>query len=1036
MSIPRSKIGKKVGHIKFNYRHSITRRRHNETPQRIVQAKESPLRNDDQLDDALGVPASGRKRCRGEFDQHALETGVIGRLSLSKSKRTRRGPNLGSNADTRFPRSRQLQSSPGRLGDRDPRRLQYNRADGETRISVCNDINCNGIRCQVSCERAAKRRRSIDNSCLSTDSYTNAELQSALRTQNFHKDTPLLSALRCRHLDRLEEYLLRLKASDAEGGTNSLKEILSIQNEAYDTCLTYAAKQFYHADISGNLTSSLASTVQVLLDYCSSFPEIVMIRARNSLTAIHLLLEHLPTALKKSDSLFFTIAESMVKLCPDVLTLKSTTDEYYEFEERPFEKLKRMLAEAEKEVFTDSAALTRFSDCLKYLCIKHGYDLGMLYKAGEERSLALDLTDYADRSISYKDLDEFRRPSFDAVLQFISIPRSFKIVRTPRLPGYLEPNCHDAVGRHTQYEWHTRTIGSILHWLGKNTVRNILHAQVEDLGDGCDCMLMLMENALWRYRIETWDWRRYNIPISTIYNATRQEEAIGGPNGQQSSVRELNLYWRGEPECLPGDSLRDLKPTTFPELQLVKITIYYDNYQTKIVPPAYKERMEVYLKTCQGNLCQSFQMYQSPVLDWHFLPMPEPNTQPNDIAITWNDPSEPKDDFLDIMYKWGRFLGSTGLRSTRPVTVAILDDGFDLTRSSIKENFKGTPGISFQPAGLLNNNQKSKPYMSGVAVGYKSHGTIMAYYVKQMCPQVRILPIRLNTRDRRNSASRSFAPFDVIEVRHSIATQDGRYSDSRGVCIIGAKRFRSQALEFIAKLEYHVDIVNMSWTIEFPPNFNPEYASAYGGNDETYNLYFRFQKAMVALFMRGIILLCATSDKGRNATSRNIPVYPGAFGFRNPDILTIGSASSDSNRSKPAYTPVHFIFPGENVPLEPDLGGEASGSSVATAVASGMVANILFLVDLVNREDEKHERSRSDEQFALRDKITTRMIADAFMGIQGSPTQTLDVYDFKQSETFGETCEISDFEAEDGRLSRGGLAISKRLLRKLKLVKV
>ena len=135
--------------------------------------------------------------------------------------------------------------------------------------------------------------------------------------------------------------------------------------------------------------------------------------------------------------------------------------------------------------------------------------------------------------------------------------------------------------------------------------------------------------------------------------------------------------------------------------------------------------------------------------------------------LTVDITSDPGDPFLKIMYKWGKFLGSTSLQLTRPVTVAILDDGFDLTRSTIKDSFKGTPSASFQPSGLWNNGPN--PYMSSVAVGYKSHGTIMAYCVKQMCPQVRILPIRLNTGDRTgNSASPTFSSFDAIEVRRSL----------------------------------------------------------------------------------------------------------------------------------------------------------------------------------------------------------------------------------------------------------------------------
>ena len=220
----------------------------------------------------------------------------------------------------------------------------------------------------------------------------------------------------------------------------------------------------------------------------------------------------------------------------------------------------------------------------------------------------------------------------------------------------------------------------------------------------------------------------------------------------------------------------------------------------------------------------------------------------------------------------------------------------------------------------------------------------------------------------------------------------------------------------------------MSWTFEFPSSFNPDYAR---DDDGIYILYRKMETAMKALFEKKIILLCATSDKGRNETSRDVAVYPGAFGFGNRDILTIGSASSNSKRAEPAYTPVHFIFPGENVPLERDLGEQASGSSVATAIASGTVASILFMVDLVNREDTKRGGSTSIMRVVSRDKITTRMIAKAFTKLHGSPTDTADVFPFRLTER--ERQDILNCHAEEGRLSPGGLAVIEEMLSKLGL---
>ena len=58
--------------------------------------------------------------------------------------------------------------------------------------------------------------------------------------------------------------------------------------------------------------------------------------------------------------------------------------------------------------------------------------------------------------------------------------------------------------------------------------------------------------------------------------------------------------------------------------------------------------------------------------------------------------------------------------------------------------------------------------MSGAAVGCISHGTKMAYYVKKICPQVRILPIRLDTiAGDHGQDSQSFCLQSVIKVRLS-----------------------------------------------------------------------------------------------------------------------------------------------------------------------------------------------------------------------------------------------------------------------------
>jgi len=74
----------------------------------------------------------------------------------------------------------------------------------------------------------------------------------------------------------------------------------------------------------------------------------------------------------------------------------------------------------------------------------------------------------------------------------------------------------------------------------------------------------------------------------------------------------------------------------------------------------------------------------------------------------------------------------------RPIHVAILDDGFDVTHPNLKNNMVG--GYSCEP-----NDPQGR--IIGVAVPEPTHGTKVAYLVTKSCPQVKIIPIRLEQRD-------------------------------------------------------------------------------------------------------------------------------------------------------------------------------------------------------------------------------------------------------------------------------------------------
>lgn len=143
----------------------------------------------------------------------------------------------------------------------------------------------------------------------------------------------------------------------------------------------------------------------------------------------------------------------------------------------------------------------------------------------------------------------------------------------------------------------------------------------------------------------------------------------------------------------------------------------------------------------------------------------------------------------------------------------------------------------------------------------------------------------------------------------------------------------------------------MSWTIDVPEN----------ENQDVRDLKTAISEAAEA----NILMFCAASDKGAKHTSS----YPSKA---TNNIFTIGAA--DASGIMASYVgdinSVDFIFPGKKV--EPEGLGEAptkdvdywTGSSVATALAAGLAALILYCaqIRLLRAPATQKEKARRDFQ--------------------------------------------------------------------------
>lgn len=144
--------------------------------------------------------------------------------------------------------------------------------------------------------------------------------------------------------------------------------------------------------------------------------------------------------------------------------------------------------------------------------------------------------------------------------------------------------------------------------------------------------------------------------------------------------------------------------------------------------------------------------------------------------------------------------------------------------------------------------------------------------------------------------------------------------------------------------ECDVDIISMSWTIETPVE---------GNEDMTL-----FRNAVDQAAAKKILMFCSTSDQGSSTKDK---CYPGAFGscIKIGGATDTGEALSWVNAEK-----VDFLLPGKDLPFANNEGKiitRESGSSIATAAASGLAGLLIFCNWLVDTENQHFQDPKNME---------------------------------------------------------------------------
>ncbi|KAF4961920.1 hypothetical protein FSARC_9961 [Fusarium sarcochroum] len=424
-------------------------------------------------------------------------------------------------------------------------------------------------------------------------------------------------------------------------------------------------------------------------------------------------------------------------------------------------------------------------------------------------------------------------------------------------------------------------------WLKNRGVTKIIKVIVDDLQSPSHSDEMI-EKSLEPFKVEILDWRRLDLDPTSLFE-------IG------QCLREVNLHWSGNNSVLRAWSEKDglARIPTLEVISLIQTQGLESSQRTHRNLDAFEKRL-----------------YESWPQDRPKPKVNRPKSSGDRMLLrgqSVDNLPERQERHVDP-HKWMQSMGNFAEQfrqvlfagkedidpSVEPVEIALIDDGADITRRDLGningEKFPGKSFCYYQD----NDTWRVSPYWDSSS----GHGTLMARLIQKICPSAIIHVIKLQTFAVENSNKLQINPDSAIK-----------------------------AIEYAA--ERGVQIISMSWTIK-----PPEGDKRKEFDDAVYN----------ALNNKGILMFCAASDQGKSADL----TYPYAS---NRSSFRIGAAKATGDTAETVGDAheLDFIFPGYQVVMngsdevyDSDVQKfEAhSGSSVATALASGLAALIIECVRL------------------------------------------------------------------------------------------
>ncbi|KAI0465892.1 subtilisin-like protein [Xylaria cf. heliscus] len=343
--------------------------------------------------------------------------------------------------------------------------------------------------------------------------------------------------------------------------------------------------------------------------------------------------------------------------------------------------------------------------------------------------------------------------------------------------------------------------------------------------------------------VEILNWRRVDIPAEVLAQAAAQ------------SVRTLYLYCSGLKAVLQswGDRCGLLEEIHVEIDQGLESTEWIEQYMT-----AFKTDLEDTFKD---------QKRKSPNIVWIFAAPRGPGDHESSASKVKNknEPGFDEQDWVKCMDEFADIMeaveqpSNTNLNiaiAEHPTRVALIDDGVKTSYAGLDSNVrKGKSDWQRPESDLSSSTRTWEDSYSNYNSSHTGHGTVMAYYIRRVCPKVDLYVAKLEPEPQ------------------------GVDLGNRGSKVTFSLDSAAQAIEWA--IEQDVDIISMSWAVE------RTYATKRGDDQKEK----RFRNAIWKAVEKKILLFCANPDNGPGFPTNN--TYPKTL---NDHVFCIGAATQDGVR--------------------------------------------------------------------------------------------------------------------------------------------